>query len=341
MRRKLLSLVIALGFVYFAQAQYSQIDLKKKDTAKKEYPYIFPILGKKAVAKGFSIPLPAGIMVNTFFGNSDITISNLQLGVEGANANVPLTPVEFIEFGKNTATIKNVNLRPDLWVLPFMNVYGILGYTEGKTSVSLTAPVAFNAVADLKGYTYGFGTTFAGGVGKYFIVGDFNWAWSAMDILDKPAASSISSFRFGRNFMINPKKERLFGVWAGLMKFKLASGTQGKITLGEVLPPEAWDRKDQIVSDYYEWYNSLGNSPVDQKKKEIADEVLTPIVEAIDARDGSTTISYSLEKKPTKKWNMIVGGQYQFNKRWQLRTEFGFFGGRSQGLFSANYRFGF
>ncbi|HSF45528.1 MAG TPA: hypothetical protein VLA58_05935 [Chitinophagaceae bacterium] len=322
------------------QAQYSQLEVKNKDTAKKEYPYIFPILGKKAVAKGFNIPLPAGIMLNTFFGNSDITISNLQLGVEGTNVNVPLTPVEFIEFGKNTATVKNVNIRPDLWVLPFMNVYGILGYTEGKTSVSLTAPVPFNAVADLKGYTYGFGTTFAGGVGKYFIVGDFNWAWSAMDILDKPAASSITSFRFGRNFQINNQKDKLFGVWAGLMKFKLASGTQGKVTLGDVIPPEVFARKDEIVADYYEWYNNLGNNPVDQKKKEIADKVLTPIVEGIDARDGSTTVSYSLEKKPTKKWNMIVGGQYQFNKRWQLRTEFGFFGGRSQGLFSANYRFG-
>ncbi|HLO79819.1 MAG TPA: hypothetical protein VK166_02605 [Chitinophagaceae bacterium] len=332
---------VALGSLGSVKGQYSQLDTKNKDSVKKEYPYIFPFLGKKAVAKGFNIPLPAGVMINTFFGNSDITINNLQLGFEGVNADVPLTPVEFIQFGKNTATIKNVNFRPDLWVLPFMNVYGIFGYTQGKTSVSLTAPVAFNAVADLKGYTYGFGTTFAGGVGKYFIVGDFNWTWSAMDILDKPAASSITSFRFGRNFPINAQKERLFGVWAGLMKFKLASGTQGKVTLSDVIPEEAWNRKDQIVADYYTWYNSLGNTPVDQKKKEVADKVLTPIVEAIDARDGSGTVSYSLEKKPTKNWNMIVGGQYQFNKRWQLRTEFGFFGGRTQGLFSANYRFGF
>ncbi len=340
MRRYLLIPVLLLCLQIPARAQYSQFELKKKDSAK-PYPYIFPYLGKKATEKGFKLPLPAGLMINTFIGKSDIDINNLQLGFEGTNASIPLTPVEFIEFGKNTATIKNINFRPDLWILPFMNVYGILGYTEGKTSVNLTSPVAFNAVADLKGYTYGFGTTFAGGLGKYFIVGDFNWTWSAMDILDKPAASSITSFRFGRTFPLNKQVQSNFGIWAGLMKFKLASGTQGKIQLSEVIPPEFWDKKDQFVADYYEWYNSLGNSPADQKKKEVADKVLTPIVEDIDERNGSGTVSYSLEKKPSKKWNMILGGQYQFNPRWVLRTEFGFFGGRTQGLFSVNYRFGF
>jgi len=318
--------------------QYSQLDTKNDSIA--PYPYTFPILGKKAASKGFNIPLPAGIMINTFYGNSDITISDLQLGFQNANHDIPLTPVELIKFGTSTATIKNVNIRPDLWVLPFLDVYGIFGYTEGRTSVSIVEPVVFNAAADLKGYTYGFGTTVAGGVGKYFIVGDFNWQWSNMDILDKPAQSSITSFRFGRTFPLNADKSKNYGFWIGLMKFKLSSGTQGQVKLGDVLPPELFERKDQFVADYYNWYNSLGNTPSDIAKKEAADRVLTPIVESIDARDGSGTVSYSLKKRPTKNWNMLIGGLFQFNKHWQIRTEGGFLGGRTQILLSGNYRFG-
>jgi hypothetical protein len=116
MWRLLLVFIISICTLAPVRAQYSQLQTKNKDSVKKEYPYIFPFLGKKAVAKGFNIPLPAGVMINTFFGNSEITINNLQLGFEGVNADVPLTPIEFIQFGKNTAQIKKFPLQR-LWHL--------------------------------------------------------------------------------------------------------------------------------------------------------------------------------------------------------------------------------
>lgn len=325
--------ICSLGF-----SQYTQ--LQKKTDSIPAYPYKFPIWGDKATAKGFSIPYPVGIMLNTFLGKSNIEISNLQLGFQNANNDIPLTPVELIEFGKNTATIKNVNLRPDLYILPFWDLYAILGYTAGTTSVNLIAPVALSTSADFKGYTYGFGSTFSGGVGKYFVVADFNWQWSKLDILDKPASSSLMSYRIGRAFPFKQNKNSNVAFWAGAMRFKIGSKTEGKVKLGDVIPQEIFDKKDAFVQDYYDWYNSLGSSPADIKKKLVADQVLTPIVESIDAKDGSGIVSYSLSKKPTHKWNLIAGGQYQVNKHWQFRTEIGFFGERAQVLLSANYRFG-
>ena len=326
--------------VHAANAQYAQLEKKAEDTIKK-YPYKFPIMGEKAAAKGFNIPLPAGIMLNSFIGKSSILISDLQLGFENDNHDIPLTPVELIKFGQNTATIKNINLRPDLYILPFWDVYAILGYTAGTTTVNLIEPVVFNTSADFKGYTYGFGNTFAGGVGKYFVVADFNWQWSNLDILEKPASSSIMSFRLGRAFPFKQNKASNVAFWVGAMRMTIGSGTHGKIKLSDVLPPSLWDRKDEIVADYYDWYNGLGNTPDDIAKRQVADKILTPIVESIDAKDGSGTVSYSLSKKPTHKWNMLIGGQYQIDKKWQLRTEVGFLGERTQVLLSANYRFGF
>jgi hypothetical protein len=36
---------------------------------------------------------------------------------------------------------------------------------------------------------------------------------------------------------------------------------------------------------------------------------------------------------------MLIGGQFQLNKRWMLRSEAGFLGSRKSFLLSLNYRF--
>ena len=81
------------------------------------------------------------------------------------------------------------------------------------------------------------------------------------------------------------------------------------------------------------------NPITDAGKILVADQVLTPIVEGIDARDGSAIISYSMDKQTKQLWNGLIGMQFQFNKRWMLRSEVGFIGDRKSLLVSANYRF--
>ena len=54
---------------------------------------------------------------------------------------------------------------------------------------------------------------------------------------------------------------------------------------------------------------------------------------------GNATIEYKLDKRVTAPFNLIFGGQYQFDKRWMIRTELGVFGKRSQFLLNLNYRF--
>ena len=45
---------------------------------------IFPIWGDKVREAGFQLPEPYGFMVNYYYQKSDITISNLKLGVNGS-----------------------------------------------------------------------------------------------------------------------------------------------------------------------------------------------------------------------------------------------------------------
>ncbi len=92
---------------------------------------------------------------------------------------------------------------------------------------------------------------------------------------------------------------------------------------------------DEIVDDYYIWYDGL-----DPVRQGIVDNSAFPeLINSLDNRDGDSEISYAMDKKPKQEWNFLVGGQFQLNKRWMLRSEVGIIGDRKSFLASFNYRF--
>lgn len=315
--------------------QYSQ--LQPKDTLKPEYPYKLPFLGSAAYEKGFNLPKPLGLMLNYFWATQDIVIPKIELGFsDGILPEVPLTEItDLLEFEEIKAVAQTINVRPDIWIFPFLNVYGIFGKSYATTDVKLSSPVELAAHAELEGISYGVGTTGAFGVGKYFVVLDGNWVWTSMSNFKQPVRSAVFSQRIGRSFQVGANPESNFAVWVGGMRVKMGNVTQGTITLNEVLPPETWQRRDEIVASYWDWYDTL-----DRLDQVLADQIFTPIVDKIEQADGSGSVEYSLLKEPKRKWNLIIGGQYQLNKSWQIRAEGGIIGNRKSFLLSVNYRFG-
>ncbi|MDN3644154.1 hypothetical protein QWY87_15680 [Lutimonas halocynthiae] len=333
-----LSLLIPVTTLW---GQYVNTKVKTKHEAYKdslkqvEYDYIFPILGQGAYKKGFDIPYPAGLMANFMWLQQNLVFDNMQLGVKTDNVDIPLTPVDFIEFGENINTSYAYNVRPDLWVLPFLNVYGIFGGGQSNTEVNIIAPISLLSIVDQDLRTAGVGVMGAGGIGPIWFSVDANWTWSKPELLDKPVQVNVLGIRFGHTFTFKEKPERNFALWAGAMSMKMSSETSGEIKLIDALPPEAWERKDEIVTDYYDWYENEATPP----QKIVADQVLTPIVERIDAADGSTIIRYGMDKQVEQQWNGTIGGQFQLNKRWMFRSEAGLIGNRKSFLVSINYRF--
>jgi hypothetical protein len=316
------------------------------DSLKKhEYKYIFPIGGQLSYRKGFDIPYPAGIMTNGFWMEQNLSLGDFQLGLLTPNLDIPLTPVDFIQFGDVKNTTYSFNVRPDLWVFPFLNIYGIFGYgqsiTEVNVKIPLEEPLEFNSVVDQGVATYGFGVLAAAGLGPIWFSGDFNWTWNKPELLDKPVMANVMGFRMGHTFIFsNSRPDRNIAVWIGAMGMNMTAFTAGDVKLIDALPPDVWDRRDEIVDNYYQWYNDLDpNKPGDQIKKEVADKVLTPIVERLEASDGSSVIRYGMDKQPLEKWNMLLGFQFQLNKRWMFRGEAGIIGNRKSALLSINYRF--
>lgn len=324
-----------------ANAQYASRKLSKKQIAyidslkNVEYPYLFPILGQQAYKKGFDIPYPAGAMVNYIQIKQGIVIENFQLGIKNQNRDVPLTPIDFIDFGTNTNTSYAVNFRPDIWILPFLNVYGLFGYGSSTTEVNLVMPIEMYSSVTQNMSTAGVGIMGAFGLGPLWVSLDGNWTWTKPELLEDPVLAKVFGVRFGKTFTFNKHPERNIAVWAGAMRIKMASYTVGQINLADALPPDVWDRKDEIVDNYNTWYNDLEPA----MKAKVDASPIPEIVERIDATDGSSTILYAMDKRPKQPWNGIFGAQYQFNKRWMLRSEVGLIGDRKSFLGSINYRF--
>lgn len=200
----LLLFAFALGLS--ASAQYSSRKVGKKqqtyiDSLKAvEYNYTFPIWGQAVYKKGFDIPYPAGAMVNYLWMKQGIVIENMQLGIQTDNANIPLTPIDFIDFGTNTNTSYSVNFRPDIWVFPFLNVSGIFGYGTSTTEVNLTAPVAMKSIVTQGLSTAGFGVMGAFGLGLLWMSVDGNFTWTKPELLDDPVLAKVLGVRLGKTF---------------------------------------------------------------------------------------------------------------------------------------------
>jgi hypothetical protein len=330
-----------------------------------DYPYSLPILGEKATKAGYNLPYSAGVSLQYFWQEPDLIIDNLKVGFN----NGPMYDLDgLVRFDKAISSASAVTVRPDIWLFPFLNIYGILGKSQASTDVGFgvwipdssgTDKLVFStgSTVDFKASTFGLGFTPTIGVGGGFLALDMNVAWTDVPQLDKPEMSFIFGPRFGKNFKLK-KPEQTFAIWAGGFRVHINSGTNGSINLDEVLPvDELGDKIDNgivKVEDAQQqvdtWWAGLTpieqQSPVNKAKYNSANAVHDRAGQILYSADNalndgvSSTVQYSMDKRPKDKWNFIIGSQFQLNKHFMLRAEVGFLGSRTQVIAGLQYRFG-
>jgi hypothetical protein len=322
-----LALAWSLASAARAGAQNPDLMLSQaeRDSILRTYHNRFPIWGRQAIARGFDLPKPLGINALGVYVNQPIDITNLGLST-GTN---PIAPIDQIKFGTNTSTIWNASARADLWLFPFLNVYGFGGGVSANTTVELVTPIAFTSSVDQTGYTGGFGLTGAMGVKKNFLSADVNWSWTKLEKLTESVNGRILSFRFGRNLRLGGQTR--LAIWVGAMNQNFGRETNGSILLSDVIPPETVDRiRTQLENlNQTPWYQGLNPA-----QKVVVDQVVAAL---LNSNAASTTINYQLNKAPSDPWNMLAGTSIDLNKRWSLRAEAGFIG-RTSLLLNAVYR---
>lgn len=330
-----------------------------------KYPYILPIWGDKVTKMGISLPYSAGVGINYIYQESELVIDNLQVGFNNGEMHDLDQVVKFNQ-AKSTGSV--LNFRPDVWVLPFLNVYAVLAKSQlstfvdysiyvpdslgnSKEAIRLTSDVAF------QGTSFGFGMTPTFGVRGYWIALDMNFTWNDIPSLSKPAFAFVFGPRVGKSFKFK-KPESNIAFWVGGFRLHINTDTEGSLLLKDVLPvqdlqpqvDEALVRVDEAYTQVDTWWNNLTpaeqKNPINAAKYERANSALDKAAGYVESMDEAlnddqyASVQYSLDKKPKDMWNFLIGSQYQYNKHWMIRAEYGFLSSRKQILVSLQYRFG-
>ena len=318
----LLILIVAAN-IYAQVPNYDvlQTQNEKDSLATVEYPYIFPLFGEDLVRKGFELPLPVGINIVYYQQSLDVVVDRVSLGL----VENQLMPISFVAFDNVMNKARTVNARIDLWLLPFLNIYGMVGYAESDADVTLSAPFPFETAVDFDGWDYGGGAVVAFGVQDFWATANGNLAWTDMKDYKSPIRATVLSFRLGRTLRF--MKDRDFQMWLGAMYQDPQSTVAGRFLLADVITEDLAGQ----FEDYYlsSWYNAL--TPEEQ-------QFVDAFVQTMMQSSADTRLDYEVVQNPEQVWNMIAGAQLELSRRWSLEAEAGFLGSRTSFMMNLNYR---
>lgn len=259
-----------------------------------------PIWGAEAEARGYQVPLPFGIGVTAYSARQPVNIKDLQLG---RNGNAPVSVKNFLQIDQVDTSQQNAAVKFDALIFPFLDVYGIVGYTKGTTKGLIQVPgdpilgiveprqLRLNAAFD--GLTYGAGVTLQGGtkVSEWrdltaIVVADWNRTKTNLSfenetlIAETKPVATVFSARLGLHGTVGTSMGA--AIWTGAMHQSIQQTVAGSV--------------------------------------------------------ANTDLQFIVVQSPTKPWNTLLGGLLEFGKNGYVLLEGGF-GDRTSVLAAAVYRF--
>ena len=312
LRKWFVLVVISLHTISAVNGQTagSKASVKDRDPIGEEKPRekakpiteIVPFFGKSVREKGFDLPLPFGL--NLIYTNmrQHAAVSDLRIGKNE-------TPITDITIPDPFSKDHNVTLRGDMWLFPFMNIYGLVGYTNGRaevdvdiTGLTVTIPNPFDPknpivlpIPDIQikesieynGITTGGGTTLAAGYRYIFGTVDMNYTWTNLNLADNTIQTFTVAPRAG--ILVTTKEAGNGSVYLGGMYLNYEQTLSGVADLTETIP-------------------ALGMLP------------------------------YKLRLNGRNPWNALAGGTWDLHDRWSIQGEVGFVK-RKHFQFSGMFRF--
>jgi len=258
-----------------------------------------PIWGADAEARGYQIPLPFGIGVTAYSARQPVNIQDLQLG----RNRDPVSVKNFLQINQVDTSQQNVSGKFDVLVFPFLDVYALLGYTQGTTAgliqipedpiFGIFEPRVLQLNASFYGPTYGAGFTLQGGfkVSEWrdltaIAVADWNRTQTKLSfknetlIADTKPIATVFSARVGLHGTVGPSNGA--AIWIGAMHQKIQQTVAGTV--------------------------------------------------------ANTDLEFVVLQSPVQPWNTLIGGLFEFGKSGYVLLEGGV-GERMSILAAAVYRF--
>ena len=195
---------------------------------KERWSSFLPLWGEEARERGHDLPLPFGLGANFMNIWQDYNIKSVQF--------TPLVPVPFPIDGVQVSTAEgkgySIDGRLDFWLLPFLNLYGVVGYTEGESRADATIPglgnLRFPFELNYEGVTYGGGATLAYGTKHFFASLDYNYTETDLDIADSRITAHVFTPRVGWHGQVGKLKS---AAWLGTMYQGIAQEFRGTLNV--------------------------------------------------------------------------------------------------------------
>jgi hypothetical protein len=282
----------------------------RAQTERRWWDHKMPFMAQKVVDMGYDLPLPYGLRVSYVNVDQDQLLDNLWVGFNGSEK----AYLDWVEFTNAQSVNDTVQGIFDVWVLPFMNVFGVLGKIDGHAPVDVVIDgngflgqlgidcskpgnvVICNVLQDkqfllpidaqFEGNNYGIGVTLAGGWNGYFVTLPITYVYADMEGSNTDGAVISASPRFGKVYNL---------------------GSKGNLA-------------------FY-----LGGSYLDSDLT-VDGSVTVPGTEF--------TIDYTIDQKNKDKWTAVLGANWDISNRWSIQGEYnGFTGSRESWMGSVTWRF--
>lgn len=275
-----------------------------------------PIGGDWVRKRGYTLPEPYGLGYNYMDMRQNIQVKSIEfshLAMFGIRP-IPSSAIQ-INAGHTREKSKTNTARLDAWLFPFMNIYGIVGHTKGESNSTVDINSCIRGRCNefvkgmdfklkFKGTTYGAGTTLAYGYHDWFGTMDFNYTRTTFDVLD----GQINAFTF------TPRVGYRFTVPA---------------TPNGLLPP----------SHLSLWVGTMYQDVTQDFKGSISDlhmpEEVAGLVRLVDMKKEGR---FRVKQHLSSPWNVLVGGNYEMTRNFNITTEVGF-AKRNSVMVAGEFRF--
>jgi hypothetical protein len=290
------------------------------EAEKRTWDRKLPFMAQQVIDLGFELPNPYGAGGIFAHVEQEIVLSDLRVAIN----NGPKESIEFVDFGRSFVENNTVQARMDAWILPFLNLYGIVGKFDGEGEVPLGIPgdellkyllpevgqscdrppgsplrpqicdkiITTTAFPNYVGYNIGIGITLAMGWRNYFVAIPMTYVVTDVDIVDTNIDTLQVSPRIG--FTIDTQDRGQFAFYAGGSWMEVELDLTGRITLP--------------TSEFPEF-------------------------------DEDVTIDFAINQVNADAWNYVAGFNWDMSSTWAVQAEIGFGGSRDHFITSLTYRF--
>jgi hypothetical protein len=288
---------------------FTTFDQQGED-APRIWEHRLPFLAQKVIDEGYDLPLPYGIGVTYANVNQDMLLSGLEVGINGREK----TPFEFVAFSDANAENDTGQLKIDAWLFPFMNVFALLGKIDGVARMDVL--LDGNGMLDQLDAT----------------CGGFPPNPLCPILRDKtftlPIETSFSGTTYGIGTILAGGWHNWFVAIPITFTYADMDSTD---TDGIALTVTPRFGRSIHMGQWGNLSLFTGGNYLDAEL-EVAGTVSTP--------DDLIVIDYTIEQKNEDKWNLLVGGNWDINRRWSFSAEYnGFIGSREAFIMSLTSRF--